>query len=239
MPAPDYVGMIRSFCWYTYERIEGFEHAREEHPAAGGAETISKEIALLSDWGGVINSGPVERRPIRLVDLHKIAKRYARKPLKVSVGAGPVNLSWHVSFENYKDPQELSYALAPIFNAEMKDLVVEGATFLQFEDLGAWPPVFTGDDSDFKWITDVFSQCFDGVDAKIALHFWHGNAWATGWKASSRRSTRPCFPTSPTCRSISRPRLREQRDGRHRSVENAPGGQGGRDRRDRRSYQHD
>ena len=27
------------------------------------------------------------------------------------------------------------------------------------------------------WIADVFNQCFDGVDAKIALHFCYGNAW--------------------------------------------------------------
>ncbi|MCY4087283.1 MAG: hypothetical protein OXG37_10525 [Actinomycetia bacterium] len=173
----DYIGMIGSFCWYWYERIEGFEPAKEEHPAVLGAETISKEIALLSDWGGVINSGPVERGPIRLVDLYKIGNRYATKPLKVSVGAGPVNLAWHVYYQHYENPKELSYALAPIFNAEMKDLVAEGAEFLQFEDLGAWLPLFTGDDSDYVWIADVFNQCFVGVDAKIALHFCYGNAW--------------------------------------------------------------
>jgi len=173
----DYVGVIGSFCWYMYERIPGFEPAKEEHPAALGAEVISKEIALLSDWGGVINSGPVERGPIRLVDLYKIAKRYATRPLKVSVGAGPVNLAWHVYFKHYKDARDLSFALAPIFNAEMKDLVAEGATFLQIEDLGAWLPLFTNDKSDFEWIADVIAQCVDGVDAKIAWHFCFGNAW--------------------------------------------------------------
>src|SRR5713226_5566205 len=29
----DYVGVIGSFCWYMYERIGGFEHAREPHPS--------------------------------------------------------------------------------------------------------------------------------------------------------------------------------------------------------------
>jgi len=29
-----YVGVIGSFCWYMYERIGGFEHAREQHPPA-------------------------------------------------------------------------------------------------------------------------------------------------------------------------------------------------------------
>jgi methionine synthase II (cobalamin-independent) len=174
----DYVGVIGSFCWYMYERIPGFEQAKEEHPSVVGAEgERGTSLTLLSDWGGVINSGPVEHGPIRLVDLYKIASKYATKPMKVSVGAGPVNLAWHVYFEHYKDAKEISYALAPIFNAEMKALVEAGAEFLQLEDLGAWLPLFTEDPEDYKWIADVITQCVDGVDAKIAWHFCYGNAW--------------------------------------------------------------
>ena len=125
----------------------------------------------------MINSGPATHGPIRLVDLYKIAKQYADKPIKVSVGAGPVNLAWHVYFQHYKDPQELCYALAPIFNAEMKGLVEAGATYLQLEDLGAWLPLFTGDEDDYEWIRDVIGKCCEGVDAKIGWHFCFGNAW--------------------------------------------------------------
>ncbi len=177
MSYDDYVGVIGSFCWYMYERIPGFDQAKEEHPSAIGAAVRTKEIELLSDWGGVVNSGPVERGPIRLADLYKIAARHATKPIKVSVGAGPVNLAWHVYFQHYKDARELSYALAPIFNAEMKELVEAGATFLQLEDLGAWLPLFTDNEGDYEWIADVVAQCVDGVDAKIAWHFCFGNAW--------------------------------------------------------------
>jgi 5-methyltetrahydropteroyltriglutamate--homocysteine methyltransferase len=177
MSYDDYVGVIGSFCWYMYERIGGFEPAKEPHPSEIGAVVRTKEIELLSDWGGVINSGPVERGPIRLTDLYRIAARHTTKPLKVSVGAGPVNLAWHVHFKHYKDAKEISYALAPIFNAEMKELVEAGATFLQIEDLGAWLPLFTGDEKDYEWIADVMAQCVDGVDAKIAWHFCFGNAW--------------------------------------------------------------
>ena len=172
----DYVGVIGSFCWYMYERIPGFEPAKEEHPSALGGIT-SKEVALLSDWGGVINSGPVAAGPIRLADLYKLAAPHATRPLKVSVGAGPVNLAWHVYFQHYKGARDLSEALAPIFNAEMKALVAAGATFLQYEDLGAWLPLFTNNVEDFHWIADVVGQCIDGVDAKIAWHFCYGNAW--------------------------------------------------------------
>jgi 5-methyltetrahydropteroyltriglutamate--homocysteine methyltransferase len=173
----DYVGVIGSFCWYMYERIGGFEHAREQHPSTIGAAERNKGAELLDDWGGVINSGPVTRGPIRLADLYKIAAKHTSAPVKVSVGAGPANLAWHVYFKHYKNAKELSYALAPIFNAEMKDLVAAGAKYLQIEDLGAWLPLFTNDKNDYKWVKEVIEQCCDGVKAKIGWHFCFGNAW--------------------------------------------------------------
>ncbi|HEY7445681.1 MAG TPA: hypothetical protein VH701_24860 [Vicinamibacterales bacterium] len=172
----DYVGVIGSFCWYMYERIPGFEQSREPHPAYVNADA-SQIHTIMDDWGGVINSGPVSRGPIRLADLYKIAARHAKRPIKVSVGAGPANLAWHVYFKHYKSPRELSFALAPIFNAEMKDLVAAGAKYLQFEDLGAWLPLFTNDKNDYKWLREVVEQCCDGVNAKIGWHFCFGNAW--------------------------------------------------------------
>jgi 5-methyltetrahydropteroyltriglutamate--homocysteine methyltransferase len=173
----DIVGVIGSFCWYWYERLPGFDDAKEEHPSVVAGSERTKEIALLSDWGGVINSGPVGSGPIRLADFYTAAQRHATRPMKVSVGAGPINLAWHVYYNHYQGPRELSEALAPIFNAEMKALVDAGATFLQLEDLGVWLPLFTGNNDDFKWIVDVIRQCVDGVDAKVALHFCYGNAW--------------------------------------------------------------
>jgi 5-methyltetrahydropteroyltriglutamate--homocysteine methyltransferase len=160
-----------------YERIPGFEHAREPHPSTAGATDRNRVVEIMDDWGGVINSGPVSHGPIRLVDLFQIASKHSKSPVKVSVGAGPVNLAWHVYFKHYKNAKELSFALAPIFNKEMKDLVAAGATYLQFEDLGAWLPLFTNDTNDYKWIREVVEQCCDGVQAKIGWHFCFGNAW--------------------------------------------------------------
>jgi len=172
----DYVGVIGSFCWYMYERIGGFEHAREPHPS-GVDQPESQGKAILDDWGGVINSGPVTHGPIRLADLYRVAKKHAKVPVKVSVGAGPANLAWHVYFKHYKSPKELSFALAPIFNKEMKDLVAAGAKYLQFEDLGPWLPLFTNNKDDYKWIRESVEMCCDGVNAKIGWHFCFGNAW--------------------------------------------------------------
>jgi 5-methyltetrahydropteroyltriglutamate--homocysteine methyltransferase len=172
----DYVGVIGSFCWYMYERIGGFEPSREPHPAYVNADA-SQIHTIMDDWGGVINSGPVTHGPIRLVDLYKIAQAHSKVPVKVSVGAGPANLAWHVYFKHYKNAKELSFALAPIFNKEMKDLVAAGATYLQFEDLGPWMGLFTGNKEDFKWVRESVEMCCDGVNAKIGWHFCFGNAW--------------------------------------------------------------
>ena len=54
----DYVGVIGSFCWYLYERIDGFEPSKEEHPSTRVPSATSGK-AILHDWGGVMNNGPV------------------------------------------------------------------------------------------------------------------------------------------------------------------------------------
>ena len=116
----DYVGVIGSFCWYMYERIGGFEPAREPHPSMVGAAK-SQGKAILDDWGGVINSGPVTHGPIRLADLFHDHQRTPRSPSRFPSAPVPANLAWHVYFKHYKNAKELSFALAPIFNKEMKD----------------------------------------------------------------------------------------------------------------------
>ena len=117
--------------------------------------------------------------------------------MKVSVGAGPANLAWHVYFKHYKNAKDLTMALCPIFNAEMKALVAAGATYLQFEDLGAWLPLFTGDKNDYKWIRESVEMCCDGVDAKIGWHFCFGNAWGNDiLSANYPRAIRRCCRTS-------------------------------------------
>src|SRR5690606_6248072 len=134
----DYVGVIGSFCWYLYERIPGFEPSRNPHPSMLEADYSSGKV-LLDDWGGVINNGPVDSAPdtLRWPDRYDIARQHARVPVKVSVGAGPANLAWHVYFNDksyYKTAKDLTFALVPIFNKEMKELVKRGAKYLQIED---------------------------------------------------------------------------------------------------------
>src|SRR5438093_13694112 len=83
----------------------------------------------------------------------------------------------------------------------MKDLVAAGARYLQIEDLGAWLPLFTNNNVDYKWIAEVITRCVDGVKAKIAWHFCFGNAWAMPSAEFSRRAMKPFFRTFMTCPS--------------------------------------
>jgi 5-methyltetrahydropteroyltriglutamate--homocysteine methyltransferase len=178
----DYVGVIGSFCWYPYERIPGFEPTRNPHPSYLNAGPSAGKT-FMDDWGGVIVSGPVDKKQdaLRWTDLYDIAAKAAGDvPVKVSIGAGPANLAWHVYFDknsHYKSAKELTFALVPLFNRQMKDLVKRGAKYLQIEDLGAWMPLFTNDTDDYKWVRESIEQMCDGVDAKIGWHFCFGNAW--------------------------------------------------------------
>jgi methionine synthase II (cobalamin-independent) len=198
----DYVGVIGSFCWYLYERIPGFEPTRNPHPSMINAGPSAGKT-FLDDWGGVINNGPVDKAgdALRWPDLYDIAQKAAGKvPVKVSIGAGPANLAWHVYFNKdtyYKSAKELTFALCPIFNKEMKELVKRGAKYLQIEDLGAWLPLFSNNKDDYKWIRESIEMMCDGVDAKIGWHFCSETPGATTFSArTSRRATRRCSRTS-------------------------------------------
>ena len=72
----DYVGVIGAFCWYLYERIDGFEAAKEEHPSTVGLTERNLPQEMLHDWGAVsptrfgrrppasVISRPKSRRPV-------------------------------------------------------------------------------------------------------------------------------------------------------------------------------
>lgn len=177
----DYGGSIGSFVWYWYERLPGFDPAKRLNPIAVAGRADPVDYALLNNWGGTTTTGTIRRGPVRLAELYQIAKAHATRPIKVCVGAGPLNLGFHVFYDlpdaHYRSHRDLSYDLVPIFNAEMRDLVAAGATLLQLEDLGAWIPVMSGNMDDSRWVVDVVNRTIDGVDAKVAWHFCLGNSY--------------------------------------------------------------
>jgi 5-methyltetrahydropteroyltriglutamate--homocysteine methyltransferase len=176
----DYAITIGSFLWYWYERLPGFDPVKRANPLATHGMTDDVDYELFQSLGGTSTTAKVERGPGRLAELSTIARRKANRPVKVSVGAGPINLTYHVYFDEpdsfYTDDRALVDDLVPIFNAEMKEIVAAGATFLQYEDLGAWHPIIKDDDSAAEWVVDVVNRTIDGVEAKIAWHFCLGNA---------------------------------------------------------------
>jgi len=173
----DYGGAIGSLVWYWYERVPGISPVKHHNPLAmGAAASDPRDTAVYENWGGTVAYEKVRRgNPSRLVDMFQIARQLATVPVKVSVGAGPVNLGFHVDYNHpdsaYKSQRALAEDLVPIFNAEMKELVNAGADCIQIEDLGAWL-VLSEDDP--QWIVDVMNGWVDGVDALLSWHFCLG-----------------------------------------------------------------
>ena len=172
----DYGGSIGSFVWYWYERIEGFHPNKMRNPLTTSGRATGKNFDLFNNWGGTTTTGPIRRGPTHLADLYTIASQHATRPLKVSVGAGPINLGFHVHYDlpeaDYRDPKSLTEDLVPVFNAELRELVDAGATFIQLEDLGAWFPLMTGDD-----------RTIEGVQARLGWHFCLGAAYGNSNQA--------------------------------------------------------
>jgi 5-methyltetrahydropteroyltriglutamate--homocysteine methyltransferase len=188
----DYGGGIGSFCWYWYERIPGFLGSKLENPLVMGRseEEIrgDSEAALLQNWGGTQVLAEVKPPASRLVEMFRLTQRVSHRPVKVSVGAGPVNLGFHVDYSApdtaYQSQRELAEALAPIFNREMKALASAGCQFIQLEDLGGW--LLTSDE-DRQWVIDVLNQTVDGVDAKLGWHCCLGSALGNTLRAFEGR----------------------------------------------------
>jgi methionine synthase II (cobalamin-independent) len=172
----DYHMGIGSFLWYWLERIHGFGKQKLPHPRADKAR--GRDVWALDEAGGVAVEGPIERGPIRMAALYKIAQRNAHRPIKACVGAGPVQLSTLAHFVSgpIADRYQLSYALADIFRAEIADLVAAGCQYIQLEDLGAWMPYLSGE-KDWDWVCDVVNKVLEGCPVATAWHFCPGNAW--------------------------------------------------------------
>src|SRR6185503_15590988 len=122
----DYQMGIGSFLWYWLERIEGFGREKLPHPARSKAKGTDE--FCLDEAGGVAVRGPLERGPIRMTELYRIAERNTAKPIKACIRAGPIQLSTLAHFQSgpLRDRYALSNALAEIFRAEIGDLLDAG-----------------------------------------------------------------------------------------------------------------
>lgn len=186
----DYGGGIGSFVWYWYERLGGFTKAKLPNPLARAIEASAdgdlSQAAWMQNWGGTAVTDEVSRGiPGRLGEMHSAARQLTDRPLKVSVGAGPPNLTYHVDFDHphsaYSTPRQLAEDLVPIFNEDLKDLVAHGARYIQIEDLGGWKLAM---ESDADWVIDVINGWIEGVDARIAWHSCLGTGYGNTFRAA-------------------------------------------------------
>ena len=172
----DYGMGIGSFLWYWLERIGGFSKEKLPHPAR--AKATGTDVWSLDQAGGVAVVGPIERGPIRLAFLYRMAQSMTEKPIKACVGAGPVQLSTLAHFKSgpVEDRYDLSYALSEVFRGEIKDLVKAGCQYIQLEDLGAWIPNLSGE-KDYQWVLDVVNRTMADIPVRKLYHFCLGNVW--------------------------------------------------------------
>src|SRR5437667_3384 len=68
------------------------------HPARSRAK--GTDVWLLDQAGCVAVNGSIERGALRLADLYEIAQRNTKRPVKASVGAGPVQLATCAVFKS-------------------------------------------------------------------------------------------------------------------------------------------
>lgn len=73
--------------------------------------------------------------------------------------------------EVYRNKGEVAWALAPYYNAELKEAVAAGARHVQFDEPAFW----TMPGGYAEWV-DLFNACFDGIDGvTIEAHLCFGN----------------------------------------------------------------
>jgi 5-methyltetrahydropteroyltriglutamate--homocysteine methyltransferase len=107
-------------------------------------------------------------------------------PAKMPV-PGPFTLAGCISGGDvYRDRNEVTEALIPIVNAELKALEAAGVDFLQLDE-----PSFACHPDEPERFLDVIARTAEGVKTYISMHMCFGNyrARAVGW-----RSYRPLFP---------------------------------------------
>jgi len=99
----------------------------------------------------------------------EIMAKYTTKPKKLTLFS-PAGQLIFLNDEHYRDPEQLAYAMAGIYNTELKNLASRGLVdIVQFIDAS---PSYDA----APYIADVINRAIDGVDAEIWLHACQGNA---------------------------------------------------------------
>jgi 5-methyltetrahydropteroyltriglutamate--homocysteine methyltransferase len=124
-----------------------------------------------------------------LVEEYRRLREWTSAAIKVPV-PGPFTLAGCLhggeSPRIYRDRKQITEALIPIVNHEMKELVKAGVDFLQLDE-----PSFACHPDEPEPFLDVIARTVAGVNAKISMHMCFGNYRG---RAVGPRSYRPLFP---------------------------------------------
>ena len=153
-----------------------------------GVEAIPWERQLGYPGPDMIDAFIV-REPIQtpqglgLVEELEFARRRTQKHLVTPLG-GPVTFAFRINpGEVYRDKREVAWALVPLLNQELKDVVAAGATHIQVDE-----PSAIDDFVPLAEFVDMFNAMVEGVNATIGLHICFGNF--LGRPAVAHRSLR-------------------------------------------------
>jgi 5-methyltetrahydropteroyltriglutamate--homocysteine methyltransferase len=161
-----------------YDYIEGLQalpRVRHWGPPAHDQRSRYRAIGILKAPEGL--GAVTEYRRLR---------EFTAAAIKMPV-PGPFTLAGCIQGGDvYRDRFEVTEALIPIVNAELKALEAEGVDFVQLDE-----PSFACHPSDSDYFLDVIARTVEGIDAAISMHMCFGNyrARAVGW-----RSYAPLFP---------------------------------------------
>src|SRR5262245_50817053 len=121
-----------------------------------------------------------------LVEEYRRVRALSGAPLKVRVPS-PFTLAGCLQGGDVcRDRMEITEALLPVVNCEMKALVQEGVTFLQLDE-----PSFACRPDRPEDFHDLIARTVDGVGVFVSLHMCFGNFRG---RAIGHRGYRPLFP---------------------------------------------
>jgi 5-methyltetrahydropteroyltriglutamate--homocysteine methyltransferase len=107
-------------------------------------------------------------RPIFGPVMETVSK-WTTGPRKVTILSPPSQLIL-LHDQYYKDPEALAYAMAKVYNDELRDLVSRDLVdIIQFVEL-------TAATTAAPYMSDVFNSAIEGIDCEIWLHACQGNA---------------------------------------------------------------
>ena len=105
-----------------------------------------------------------------LVEEIQYARARTAKPLVMPLG-GPVTFAFRINpGKVYASKREVAWALVPLLNQELKNVVAAGATHIQIDEPSALDDFVPLDE-----FIEMFNKTVEGLSATIGLHICFGN----------------------------------------------------------------